>query len=160
MTRKTTFLVWWSWFKFNNLGLAIGTKLKFYSSLSKGLNLKVRKFSGLTLTFVEVTGEKVVGLLSEDIKFPRKQYNSVEKKNYKHNQMNKSCTLSNVCSALFWFSSFEFFPRHFNKFYLYFCSNSFWFVVIRNYNVRKLKLSWKLFMIFSDITSIKLRALS
>ena len=62
MTRKTTFFVGWSWFKFNNLGLAIGTKLKFYSSLSKGLKLKVRKSWGLTLTFVEVTGEKLVGL--------------------------------------------------------------------------------------------------
>ena len=61
MTRKTTFFVGWSWFKFNNLGLAIGTKLKFYSSLSKGLKLKVRKSWGLTLTFVEVTGEKLVG---------------------------------------------------------------------------------------------------
>ena len=50
-----------SWFKFNNLGLALGANLKFYTSLSKGLNLKVRKFWGLIPTFVEVTGEKLVG---------------------------------------------------------------------------------------------------
>ena len=34
---------------------------QFYTSLRKGLKLKVRKFWGLILTFVEVTGEKLVG---------------------------------------------------------------------------------------------------
>ena len=61
MTRKIAFFEGWSWFKFNNLGLARGTKLKFYTSLSKGLKLKVRKFWGLIATFVEVTEEKLVG---------------------------------------------------------------------------------------------------
>ena len=51
----------WSWFKFHNLGLALGTNLKFYTSLSNGLQLKVRKFWGLILMFVEVTREKLVG---------------------------------------------------------------------------------------------------
>ena len=46
---------------FNNLGLALGTKLKSYTSVAKGLKLKVRKFWGLIPTFVEVTGEKLVG---------------------------------------------------------------------------------------------------
>ena len=41
----------WSWFKFNNLGLALDKNLKFYTSLSKGL----------IPTFVEVTEEKLVG---------------------------------------------------------------------------------------------------
>ena len=45
----------------NNFGLALGTNLKFYISVTKGLKLKVRKFSGLIPTFVEVTGEKLVG---------------------------------------------------------------------------------------------------
>ena len=49
-------------FKFNNLGLALGINLKFYTSLPKGLKLKVRKFLGLILTFVEVTGEKLKNL--------------------------------------------------------------------------------------------------
>ena len=35
--------------------------LKFYSSLAKGLKLKVRAFQGLILTFVESTGEKLAG---------------------------------------------------------------------------------------------------
>ena len=35
--------------------------LKFYTSVAKGLILKVRKFWGLVPTFVEVTGEKLVG---------------------------------------------------------------------------------------------------
>ena len=61
MTRKTAFFEEWSWFKFNNLGLALGTNLKFYTSLSKGSKLKARKFLGVILTFVEVTGEKLVG---------------------------------------------------------------------------------------------------
>ena len=46
---------------FNNLGLALGTNLKFYNSLSKGLRLNARKFWGLILTLVEVTREKLVG---------------------------------------------------------------------------------------------------
>ena len=50
-----------SWFKFNNLGLALGTNLKFYTSVAKGLKLKVRKCWGLILTFAEVTGEKLIG---------------------------------------------------------------------------------------------------
>ena len=58
---KTLFFEGWSWFKFNNFGLALGTKLKFYTSVAKGFKLKVRKFLGLNPVFVEVTGEKLVG---------------------------------------------------------------------------------------------------
>ena len=50
-----------AWFRFNNLGLALGINLKFYTNVANGLKLKVRKFWGLILTFVEVTGEKLVG---------------------------------------------------------------------------------------------------
>ena len=59
MARKTTFFEGWSWFKFNNLGLAQVKALKFYTSVAKGLKLK--KFWSLILTFVEVTGAKLVG---------------------------------------------------------------------------------------------------
>ena len=52
----------WSGFKFNNLGLALGTNLRFYTSVAKVLRLKVRKFLGLILRFVEITREKLVGL--------------------------------------------------------------------------------------------------
>ena len=34
------------WFKFNNLGLAVDQKLKFYISVAKGLIVKVRQFFG------------------------------------------------------------------------------------------------------------------
>ena len=61
MARKTAIFEGWSWFKFNNLGLWLGTNLKYYTSVAKGLDLKVRKFLGLNPTFVEVTGEKLVG---------------------------------------------------------------------------------------------------
>ena len=61
LTRKTAFLEGWSWFKFNNLGLALDMNLKFYTSLSKGLKLKLKKFWGLILTFVKVKGENLVG---------------------------------------------------------------------------------------------------
>ena len=61
MTRKITVFEGWSWFKLNNLGLTLGTNLKFYTSVAKGLKLKVRKFWGLIPTFVEVTGEELVG---------------------------------------------------------------------------------------------------
>ena len=43
------------------MGLAIGKNLKFYTSVENGLKLKVRKFWWLIPTFVEVTGEKLVG---------------------------------------------------------------------------------------------------
>ena len=43
------------------MGLALGMALKFYTSVTKGLKLKVRKFRGLIGTFVEVTEEKQVG---------------------------------------------------------------------------------------------------
>ena len=51
----------WSWFKLNILGLALGTNLKFHTSMTKGWELKVKKFWGLTRTFVAVTGKKLVG---------------------------------------------------------------------------------------------------
>ena len=59
--QKNTFFEGWSWFKFNNLGLALGIALEFYTGLAKGLKLKVRKLWGVILMFVEVTGEKLVG---------------------------------------------------------------------------------------------------
>ena len=61
LTRKTVSFERWSWFKFNNLGLALGTNLNFYSSVTKVLKLKVRKFWELIPTFVEIAGEKLVG---------------------------------------------------------------------------------------------------
>ena len=61
MTRKIAFFEGWSWFKFNNLGLALGKNFKFCTSVSKGLKLKVRKFWGPDPKFVKVTGEKLVG---------------------------------------------------------------------------------------------------
>ena len=59
--QKNCFFSGWSLLKFNNLGLPLGTNLEFYTSLSKGLKLKVRNFWGLILTFSEVRGEKLVG---------------------------------------------------------------------------------------------------
>ena len=44
-------------FKFNNLRQNLGMALKFYTSVAKGLKLKVKMF----FMFVEVTGEKLVG---------------------------------------------------------------------------------------------------
>ena len=38
-----------------------GTNLRFYTSVEKGLKIKVGKFWGLIPSFVEVTGEKLVG---------------------------------------------------------------------------------------------------
>ena len=61
MTWETAFFEGWSWFKFNNLGLALGTNLKFCTSVIKGLKIKVRKFWELIRTFVEFTGQKLVG---------------------------------------------------------------------------------------------------
>ena len=57
---KTLFFEGRSWFNFNNLGLALGTNLKIYTSLSKGLTLKVRKFWGLISKFEKVTGDSPI----------------------------------------------------------------------------------------------------
>ena len=51
----------WSWFKFINLGLALGMALKSITSVKKGYKLIVRMFWVLIFTFVEVTGKKPVG---------------------------------------------------------------------------------------------------
>ena len=67
MTKKNTSFEGWSWPKFNNLGLAVGTNFIFYTSVAKGLKPKVGKFWGLIPTFVEVTEEKLVG---EDLNPP------------------------------------------------------------------------------------------
>ena len=61
MTRKNTFLrgglssstMIWDW--------QLDMTMKFYTNLAIGLKEKVGKFWGLILTFVEVTGEKLVG---------------------------------------------------------------------------------------------------
>ena len=44
-------------FKFNNLRLPPGMTLRFYTSVAKGLTLKVKKFVRLGSTFVDVTGK-------------------------------------------------------------------------------------------------------
>ena len=59
LTRKTAFFDGWFWFKFNNLGLTLGTNLKLYTSVGKGLKVNGGKFWGLIPTFVGVTGEKL-----------------------------------------------------------------------------------------------------
>ena len=88
LTRKIAFFEGWSWFKFNNLGLTLGTNLKFYNSLLKGLKLKVRKSWSLIPTFVEVTGEKLVGGLFAPLILNRVNVCP-----------SKPACLSNVCSS-------------------------------------------------------------
>ena len=61
LTKNTAFFEGLSSCKFNNLELALGTNLKFYTSVEKGLKLKVRKFWGLIPTFLEVTRKRLVG---------------------------------------------------------------------------------------------------
>ena len=58
MTGKNNFFEGCSWFKFNKV---LGMTLTFYTSVTKGLKLKVRKIWGLNPTFVEVTGAKLTG---------------------------------------------------------------------------------------------------
>ena len=59
--QKNNFFEGCFWFKLNNLGLTIGMALKFSTSAVKGLKLKVRSHLRLHPSFVEVTGEKLVG---------------------------------------------------------------------------------------------------
>ena len=59
--RKNRLFEGLSWFKFNNLGLALSTNLKILHQCAKGLKLIARKFWGLILTFVEVIWKNLVG---------------------------------------------------------------------------------------------------
>ena len=52
LTRKNALVERWSWFKFNNLGLALGRNFTFYTNVKKELKLNVSKFWGLIATFV------------------------------------------------------------------------------------------------------------
>ena len=54
MVKKKHFAEGLPWLEFINLGLALGIVLKFYTSVAKELKQKVKKFWGLTPTFVEV----------------------------------------------------------------------------------------------------------
>ena len=58
LTRKTSFLEGLPWFKFDNLGPVLSTNRKNYTSMVKGLKLKVKKFWGLIPTFIENTMRK------------------------------------------------------------------------------------------------------
>ena len=51
--QKKHFFEGWFWFKFNDLWLALGTSLQFYTGADKVLKLKFIKFWGLIPTFVE-----------------------------------------------------------------------------------------------------------
>ena len=42
LARETTIFDGLSWFMFNNLGLELGITLKFYTSVAKGFELKLR----------------------------------------------------------------------------------------------------------------------
>ena len=50
-----------SWFKFNNLGLALVIALKVLTSVAKGLKLKIRKFWGIISMFVEIAEKNLLG---------------------------------------------------------------------------------------------------
>ena len=59
----------WSWFKLNNLRLALGMILKFYTSVENRLKVEVIKFQFLIPTFVQVTEKKLVSGLSNSSHF-------------------------------------------------------------------------------------------
>ena len=59
--QKKQFLEGCFWFKFNNLGLALGMTLKFNTSEAERSKLKVRNFWELIPVFVEVIKKKLVG---------------------------------------------------------------------------------------------------
>ena len=61
LTRKTAFFEGWSWLRLNNLGLALDKNLKFYTSVVKGLKLKVRKFGDNSYVCRSYWGKTVRG---------------------------------------------------------------------------------------------------
>ena len=61
MTKKNTFFEGKSWFELNNLGLALGMALSFYTSVTRRLKLRLREFWVYFQTPVEVRGGKLAG---------------------------------------------------------------------------------------------------
>ena len=51
LTKKNAFFEGWSWFKFTNLGLALGTNVKFYTNVAKELKTKRQKVLGAYFYF-------------------------------------------------------------------------------------------------------------
>ena len=78
--QENPFFERWSWFKLNNLGLALAMTFKFYTSVAIGLKLTIRKFWRLIPSFVEVTGGKLVGGLF----FPHPELNRVNDTRTQH----------------------------------------------------------------------------
>ena len=73
--------------------------LKFYTSVSKEFKLKVRKFWGLILTFVEVTWEKLVGgspLILNRVKVKRAQEARVNQFLFQNVQNNEIFEISKM----------------------------------------------------------------
>ena len=58
---RSDFLKGGFWYKFNNLGLALGMALKFNTNVAERLKLKVKKFWEVIPIFVEVIREKLIG---------------------------------------------------------------------------------------------------
>ena len=59
--KQISFLVFDKFIRILLNSLARGMILKLYTSVGKGLKLKVKKIWGLSTTFVEITEEKLVG---------------------------------------------------------------------------------------------------
>ena len=58
---EVTFFDWYFWSMFNNLGLALGMALMFYTSVEKRLKPYVKYFLGLISTTIEARVKKLVG---------------------------------------------------------------------------------------------------
>ena len=97
MTRKTAFFEELLWFKFNNLGLALGTNLKCYTILhqcGKTVKTKTQKVLGANSYVCKVTGEKQVRgpfcpppppPILKKVKVNKENYCKEWKKSVKHN---------------------------------------------------------------------------
>ena len=64
LTRKTNFFEGCCWFKFNNLGLALGMALKFYTSVAKGLILRANYYVCISYSKKTNSGRRGGGLLA------------------------------------------------------------------------------------------------
>ena len=87
---KTTYFEGWSFSNFNNLGLALGMKLKLEILHQRvKVEIKIRKFWSLIPTFVNVTREKLVGGLPPILNRAKSTFDLMEKQ-----KMNKYLKVS------------------------------------------------------------------
>ena len=95
---KSWFWGRWSWFNVNNLGLTLGMVLTFYSSVAKGLKLKVKKcWGGLEDCFLHFLPPPIRNSIKNDLADFR-PVKTIKKEKYNFHYL-IACSVELTCSV-------------------------------------------------------------